>query len=58
MKYLLQRISDGWYLAPGSKHTSNPGRAIELSAADLPEWKAAWPDHKAVRADMAKEILE
>lgn len=58
MKFLLQRISDGWYLSPGSKHTSDPKRAIELDASDLSEWKDAWPDHKAVRADSAKEILE
>lgn len=58
MKYVLKRKSDGWYLAAGQKHTSNPSLAIALDKSELSEWLKLWSDHEAVDLSDAKEIEE
>ena len=58
MKYVLKRISDGWYLAAGQKHTSNPSNAITLDNSELGEWLKLWSDHEAIPVTDAKEIEE
>lgn len=58
MKYVLKRKSDGWYLAAGQKHTSNPSTAIALDASELGKWLKLWSDHEAVALSDAKEIEE
>jgi hypothetical protein len=58
MKYVLKRKSDGWYLATGQKHTSNPNNAIVLDDSELGEWLKLWSDHEAIPMAEAKKIEE
>lgn len=56
-QYVLKSKSDGWFVAPGSRHTSNPASAITLDHADLSEWLKVWGDgYTAIKLADAKEV--
>ena len=55
--HVLRRKSDGWYVSPGSKHTSDPKDAIVLDQSEIGRWLKAWGrDYEAVEFNDAKEV--
>lgn len=59
IKFVLRRKQDGWYLSPGSHHTSMPDRAIHLDKEELSEWLSTWGNgYEAIPLDDAKEVIE
>lgn len=56
-KFVLRCKTDGWFVAPGSKHTSDPAAAIPLDESELQEWLNAWgTGYESVKANEAKEV--
>ncbi len=55
--FILRRKSDGWYVAPGSKHTSDPKSAIQMKPSELSEWLKTWgSEYESVNVNLAKEV--
>lgn len=57
--FVLRRKSDGWFVADGAKHTSDPVYAIKLNKSELTEWLATWGSgYEAISTNVAKEVVE
>jgi len=56
--WLLRRKSDGWFIAPGGKHTSAPSSAMEIEHHEKESFHKAWgkSHYDLIHKNDAKEV--
>ena len=56
-EFVLRRKRDGWFVSPGSHHTSSPRTAIILRSEEVAEWLAEFGSgYEAVKLNDAQEV--